>query len=94
MRTVWLGKALDDVVAAAEFIEADNAAAARVLKRRITEAVRLLEDQPSLGRPGRVSGTRELVVPATPYIVAYTVIANQIVVLAVIHGARQWPKSF
>jgi len=46
---------------------------------------------PGLGRPGRVEGTRELVVPRTPYIVAYTVIDDQVMILSVIHSSRRWP---
>jgi toxin ParE1/3/4 len=47
-----------------------------------------------MGRPGRVPGTRELVVTDTPYAVAYIANADRVVVLAVPHGARTWPRSF
>jgi toxin ParE1/3/4 len=40
------------------------------------------------------SGTRELVISRTPYIVAYTVLADEIVILDVQHGAQEWPGSF
>jgi len=49
---------------------------------------------PYLGRPGRVTGTRELVVTSTPFIVAYQVVDDRIEILAVFHGARIWPDSF
>lgn len=45
-----------------------------------------------VGRQGRVEGTRELIVPNTPYIVAYRIFENQIRILAVIHTARHWPR--
>jgi toxin ParE1/3/4 len=54
----------------------------------------LLADQPQMGRPGRVSGTREFVVPRTSYIVPYRVRDNRIQVLRVYHGARRWPERF
>ena len=38
-----------------------------------------------------IEGTRELIVPRTPYIVAYTVIGAQVMILSVIHGSRRWP---
>jgi toxin ParE1/3/4 len=47
-----------------------------------------------MGRPGRVISTRELVVSGTPYIVAYRVREGVVEILAVIHGAQQWPTSF
>ena len=42
----------------------------------------------------RVEGTRELVVPRTPYIVAYTVIGDEVMILSIIHSARRWPDRF
>jgi plasmid stabilization system protein ParE len=62
---------------------------------RIVDHVELLTDEPKLGRPGRVPGTRELVVPRTPYIVAYAVLSSDSIrILGVRHGARRWPESF
>lgn len=94
MDIVWLKSAFSDLDAIESFIEMNNPVAARVIERKIIATVGHLTNQPSLGRPGRVDGTRELVIPATPYIAAYTVIANKVVILAVLHGARRWPKSF
>jgi toxin ParE1/3/4 len=72
----------------------DRAAAARTV-RRIADAARdTLLASPHAGRPGRVAGTRELVVTGTPYIVAYAVREARIDILAVIHGARKWPAQF
>lgn len=61
---------------------------------RILSAIEALERHPDLGRPGRVSGTRELVITGTPLIVAYRLRRNEIQVLAVLHGARKWPERF
>jgi plasmid stabilization system protein ParE len=46
------------------------------------------------GRSGRVRGTRELVISNTPFIAAYAIDQDRIVVLAVYHGAQQWPEVF
>jgi toxin ParE1/3/4 len=46
-----------------------------------------------MGRPGRVPGTRELVIPNTPFIVPYRVVGNTIQVLRILHGARPWPDA-
>jgi len=32
-----------------------------------------LIETPEIGRPGRIEGTRELVIPRTPYIAAYRI---------------------
>ena len=47
----------------------------------------------ALGRPGRVEGTRELVVPDTPYLVPYRGRGHAVEILRVFHGARKWPKK-
>jgi plasmid stabilization system protein ParE len=45
-----------------------------------------------IGRPGALPGTRELI--AAPYLIVYRVDepANEIVVLGIVHGARQRPN--
>jgi len=47
-----------------------------------------------MGRRGRVGGTRELVIPSQPYIIAYRIRGQTIHILAVLHGARKWPERF
>ena len=69
MRLRWLRKALRNLDDEATFIAADDSAAARLVVKRVLESVAQLAEQPGLGRPGRVSGTRELVVLKTRYIV-------------------------
>ena len=55
----------------------------------IRQAVRQLADAPGLGRPGRIPGTRELVVPGTSYIVPYRARSDAIEII--LHGAQRWP---
>jgi plasmid stabilization system protein ParE len=57
----------------------------------IHAAVGRLADHPAIARPGRVAGTRELVVIGTPYIVIYRIEATAIVILRVLHAAQRWP---
>ena len=49
---------------------------------------------PGLGRPGRVAGTRELVVSGIPYIVPYRVKGEVVQIITVLHGAQKWPERF
>jgi plasmid stabilization system protein ParE len=51
----------------------------------------LLSENPKLGAPGRVPGTRELVIPKTPYIVPYRVRGSRIEIARVYHTSRRWP---
>jgi toxin ParE1/3/4 len=94
VRVRWLRVALANLGAEADYIAEDNPAAADRLVQRIMRSVNLLSKNPAMGRPGRVSGTRELVVGDTPYIFPYRVRANAVEILRVFHAARKWPTSF
>ena len=94
MRVRWLRTALQNLIAEAEYISQDNPTAAAELVSSITNAVAQLKRYPALGRPGRVSGTRELVVSHTPYIVPYRVRLGVIEIVRVFHSSREWPKEF
>lgn len=86
-------RAVRDLDQAYAFIALDNPAAARRVAASLRAAIEGLRQFPERGRIGRVTGTRELVVPRTPFIVAYRVAGDAIDVLAVIHAARSWPLS-
>lgn len=62
--------------------------------RRIETAIDRLVTFPESGRRGRVKGTRELVVPDSPFIVAYRLTSSTVDILSVVHSARRWPSSF
>ena len=59
-----------------------------------SRAVKSLAEQPEMGRPGRVPGTRELVVCDTPFVALYRAVRSEIEILRILHGARDWPKSY
>ncbi len=92
MRSRWLRAALGNFQQEAEYIAQEDPAAALRVVGRIGDAVRYLEDHPSMGRAGRVPGMRELVVSGTPYIVPYRVRGQDIEVSRMFHAARKWPK--
>ena len=94
MRVRWLRNALANLDAEAEYISQDAPSAAARMVAAVHRSVQNLARFPALGRPGRVVGTRELVVPGTPYVVPYRVRDNAVEVLRVFHGARKWPKRF
>lgn len=94
MPVKWLKVALANLDTEAEYIARDNPPAAARTLQRIVDAIEQLERYPAIGRPGRVPGTRELVVAGTPYIVPYRVRSGQVEILRIFHGARRWPNSF
>ena len=93
MKLAWARFALTDRDEIFSCIEVDNPRAAAEIDERIALAVRRLLQFPESGRPGRVAGTRELMVPRTPYIAVYVLAGDKIRILRVLHGARMWPED-
>jgi len=77
-----------------EYIAADNPAAATRTAQRIWNAAQLLATQPGLGRPGRLAGTRELLISGLPYILPYVERDNSVVILRVLHTSMKLPTGF
>jgi toxin ParE1/3/4 len=95
MNPIWAPEAIADLAALRAYIAQDDPAAAQRVALHIIHSVEtLLPNSPEMGRPGRVPGTREVVIPRTPYIVPYRLVGNTIQVLRVFHSARQWPGLF
>jgi len=94
MQVKWLRTALQNLDDEATHIAQDDASAARVVVERVLAAVAMLADQPGLGRPGRVPGTRELIVAKTRYLVPYRVRGGTVEVLRVFHTSRRFPHKW
>lgn len=95
MNVIWSPEAIEDLISLRAYIAQDDPAAARRVALRIVYDVeQLLPENPHMGRPGRVPGTRELVIPDTPYIVPYRLQRGTLQILRVYHGARRWPDTF
>ena len=96
MQVRWLATALRNLDGEAEYVAREDPAAARSLVERIHRAVGLLEENPALGRPGRLHETRELVVPGTRYIIPYRVRPelDRIEILRVFHTSRRLPRRW
>lgn len=91
MRVKWLKRALDDLEAVEAYIAQENPVAAARVVVKIVRTTTLLQEQPGIGRVGRVPGTKELLIPNTPFIVPYRVKDNTVQVLRVYHSSRKWP---
>ena len=92
MNIEWTDEAIADLSSLHAFIAKDNLSAAQKVAMTIVESIEThLPDNPHIGRPGRVNGTRELVITHTPYIVPYRIKSATIQVLRIYHGARRWP---
>jgi addiction module RelE/StbE family toxin len=94
LRLRWTRLAESDLDNIADYIGQDNpAAAARVILELIDQAESSLTRHTALGRPGRVLGTRELIVGGLPYVIPYRVRDDDIEILRVLHTSRRWPED-
>lgn len=94
MRVEWLPIAVVERENQLAYIAERNPWAAIDMGDAIETAVQQLAHHPQIGRPGRVEGTRELVISRTPYVLAYVVTNEAVRVLRVLHGSQQWPDGF
>lgn len=93
MKVIWSRRAIGNLIALRDYIAEDNPRSAAVVALRILDATQLLTTQPHIGRAGRITGTRELVIADTPYIIPYRVRSGTLELLAVFHGRQKWPGN-
>jgi toxin ParE1/3/4 len=93
MQVKWLRKSLLNLDREAAYIARDNPKAAAEFVLHLRDKASMLGEQPNLGRPGRVPGTREFVVTHFPYILPYRVRNGAVEILRVLHTARKWPDG-
>ena len=92
MSLFWTLEALADRCEGYDYIEADDPAAALSLDEQFAAFAERLAAYPYLGRPGRVSGTRELVAHQN-YLLIYDIAVRNVRVLRVLHAAQQCPVT-
>lgn len=87
----WLPQAQRNRLEQLDYIAQDNPLAAINQDQEIERQISMLLTHPKMGRPGRVTGTRELVISSTPFVVIYRLQGQSIEVLRLLHSAQQWP---
>lgn len=91
MSVRWTVPARQDLIEAFNYIKNENPVAAENVLDRIIELTELLNQNPKMGREGRLLRTRELIIPNTSYFIVYRMAASDVHILSVIHGRRDWP---
>jgi addiction module RelE/StbE family toxin len=94
VRLKWTRGASQDLETVERYISRDNPDAAIDTVLEIIRRVEILAEHPGMGRPGRLEGSRELVLGSLPYVVPYVHQSDTIMILRVLHGAMKWPESF
>ena len=94
MIIAWSPRAIAHLADLRAYTARDNPGAAGRIAMILLAVVERLAEFPNRGRPGRVAGTRELVVPDTPYVMAYRLRGDRLEIIAVFHGRQKSPKRF
>jgi toxin ParE1/3/4 len=89
---IWSERFHNELRSEFEFLRERNPVAAKVVIERIIKASQRLRDFPKSGRIGRLAGAWELVVPGLPYVVAYDINRDSVVLLMLFHTSRQVPN--
>lgn len=92
MKVRYIRRALAHLSEIHAYIERERPGTAAAAGEAIQAALSNLSRFPEVGRLGRVDGTRELVVPRLPFVVAYRLAGNHADILAILHAARRWPS--
>ena len=92
MTVVWSPRATGHLADLRAYMGREHPDAAARTATTLLAAVDGLAALPNLGRPGRASGTRELVVPGTRYVIPYRLRGERLEIIAVFHGRQRWPK--
>jgi toxin ParE1/3/4 len=94
MKVIWSAASVRHIQEVIDYIQGESVTGAITIRRRILETVWRVGQMPYSGRIGRADGTREAVVPRSPYIVVYQVSSQVVEIVGIWHGARLWPDSF
>jgi plasmid stabilization system protein ParE len=94
VKLIWSPEARTDLREVVLYLAAKNPYAAKALYERIEAIATELIDAPYIGRPGKVPGTRELVITNTSHILPYQIRSDRIEILRIYHGAWRWSKQF
>lgn len=94
MRVKWLQTAIKSFDKAMTYIAKEDEEAAQKTSDYIKARVEGLIEQPYQGRPGRIFGTKELVIDKHPFIIPYRVKGEELQILRVFHTSQKPPEKW
>lgn len=94
MQVKFLRKALRDLNDEAAYIATDSPQAAQHFMESVQQSTGLLCIYPAMGRPGRVAGSRELIMTDYSYLIPYRVRADAVEILRIFHSMRKPPRGW
>lgn len=91
---LWLAKAQENLNEELTRIAREKESAAKRIALLVKMHTEQLEQFPESGRPGRVNGTRELVIAGLPYILPYRIRGKNVEILRFFHTAQKPPAKW
>jgi toxin ParE1/3/4 len=88
-RLRWSAAAANDLEQISEYLHQHPPSFAAPTVQRLYDAARSLKELPFVGRPGRKTGTRELVLAPLPYVLVYSVQDEFVHILRFLHTSRE-----
>ena len=92
MQIKWLRRAPLNLDEEAAYLAKDSPRMTSEFVQHLRDSVAMLVQHPNMSRPGRIAGTRELVVTRFSYLVPYRVHDSSVEILRILHTARKWPN--
>lgn len=94
MKIAYSPRAVADIASIADYLIVRSPQGALAVERRFREVVDRLAEFPGMGRElAQRSSVRVMPLGRYPYLIFYTVIENELVVLHVRHGSRKPLKN-
>ena len=93
MQVRWTTRAAQDLEEITNYILKDSATSAETVARKLFDVANSLDSLPNRGRPGRMPGTRELVISSLPFVIVNQVDSEAVEILPIHHGARNWTEE-
>ena len=91
MKVVWSKEATDRLDEIEAYIAPENEkAAVKIILSLINKTMSQLTRYPASGKPGRLTGTRELFFSDSPFAIVYTVHKETINIITVFHTAQNF----
>ncbi len=90
MRVRWTPAAADDLENISNYLHDQHPQIAQPTVRRLYAEIRDLSGFPFRGRPGRETGTRELILSGLPYVIVFRTLDQGVEILRIYHGSQNW----
>lgn len=87
----WTKQAVEDLNSAYDHLSTESPHLIPMTIEVILSSIKQIKMFPESGRPGRVDGTRELVITTIPFIVVYRKKSETLEILSILHQLRKWP---